>query len=443
MIDHISIRNFAIIENTEIDFEDGLNVITGETGAGKSIVIEAVSLALGSRADSSFVRHGADKAIVQLAATIDDEDYVISREVSASGKNLCRLNGQLVTLGEISAIAKKLADIHGQYDNQSLLDPAKHVELIDSYHQSVISPVKSAFKADYDSYKLSKGKFDKLLATEQESKRKKDYYEFEKAEIDAASPVVGEDDDLFDRISVLQNSEKIFENIESAYALLDDGDQNILSALGNVQVSLQNIKDYSKDLSDISSQTDEAVYNLQDISTALNGIRESLTFSPGELDNAISRLDTIEGLKKKYGGSIEAILEYRDKISDELSQIENFDEIKAELEAEAKSALAVLRHRTADLTEVRKSSADELGQAIEKELLDLNFQDASISIDVMPAEAIGPDGGDYCEIMMTTNRGEPLKPLTKIASGGEISRIMLAIKNVTGSYDSIPTMIFD
>ena len=443
MIDHISIRNFAIIENTEIDFEDGLNVITGETGAGKSIVIEAVSLALGSRADTSFVRHGSEKAIVQLAATIDDEEFIISREVSANGKNLCKLNGQLVTLGEISALAKTLADIHGQYDNQSLLDPAKHIELIDSFHQTEIIPVKETFKSAYESYKSARGKLEKLLATEQEAKRKKDFYEFEIAEIDNVSPVTGEDDELFDRISVLQNSEKIFDNIESAYALLDSGDENALMLLGNIQTSLQNIKDYSKELSDISTQTDETIYSLQEVSRALSGIRESLTFTPGELDSAIARLDSIENLKKKYGTSIEDVLAYRERISNELTQIENFDEIKAGLESQAKAALAILKDQTSKLTEVRKASAIELGRSIEKELSDLNFQKARISVDVKPAEAIGPDGGDYCEIMMTTNRGEPLKPLAKIASGGEISRIMLAIKNVTGRYDKIPTMIFD
>ena len=443
MIDHISIHNFAIIENTEIDFEDGLSVITGETGAGKSIVIEAVSLALGSRADSSFVRHGADKAVIQLAATLDGEEIIITREISASGKNLCRLNGQLVTLGELASVACRIADIHGQYDNQKLLDPERHLELVDSFRADITGSARADFDAAYADYKAARTKLDALLSSERDNKRKLDFYSFEKTEIDNAQLIPGEDAELTDRISLLQNSEKIFAAVETAYGLLDGDDGNALSIMGEAQQALQSVSSYSKELADLSSQFDDFFYGIQDINNALRGVKDDITFTPGELDSAIARLDLIDALKKKYGASIEDILAYRDKITAELDQIENFDDLLTELESATRASLSVLRERTVLLTAARRQVADELSSAIEQELVDLNFNDSTFRIQISPAPAIGPDGGDICEIMISTNRGEPLKPLVKIASGGEISRIMLAIKNVTGSYDNIPTMIFD
>lgn len=443
MINHISIRNFAIIEETDIDFEDGLNIITGETGSGKSIVIEAVSLALGSRADSAFVRHGAAKAIVQLAGELDGEEIVITREVSSAGKNLCRLNGQLVTLAQLQETCRRLADIHGQYDNQSLLNPDNHIRLVDSYHHAEIAPVRQSFDQAYQAYHEVQGKLNRLLAQERDNLKKMDFYRFERDEIDKARLVPGEDEALTEQAALLQNSEKIFAGIETAYGLLNDGDTAAASAMGTSLAALQGISDFSKDIAAVTEEFADLYYRLEDISASLREIRERITFSPEELDNAISRLNLIDGLKRKYGSSIDEILAYRDRIDEELSQIENFDQIKAQLESESKEAYERLSQWADHLTEVRRASAQELSRSIEKELHDLNFADAQLEIDFRRPDVIGPDGSDIVEILITTNKGEPLKPLVKVASGGEISRIMLAIKNITGTYDSIPTMIFD
>lgn len=443
MINHISIRNFAIIENTEIDFEEGLNIITGETGSGKSIVIEAISLALGSRADSTFVRHGEKKAIVQLAGELDGEEIIITREVSAAGKNLCKLNGQLVTLGELTETCKRLADIHGQYDNQSLLNPENHIRLVDSYHDETINPVRKAFDDSFVSYGEIRSKWKNLLALESDNQRKLDFYRYEKTEIDGADLKAGEDEALEERISILQNSEKIFGGIETAYSCLRDGSSSALTNLGNGLHALQDISAYSKEIAEMTEEFADMYYRLEDISTSLRDIRESITFSPDELDTAIARLDQIEKLKKKYGGSIEEILAYRDKIALELEQIENYDDVKASLEKDLHTALSDLQEKAAALTAVRKASAEELSAAIEAELHDLNFGNAELSIRFEEPESISADGNDLVEIFISTNKGEPLKPLVKIASGGEVSRIMLAIKNITGTYDKIPTMIFD
>ena len=443
MINHISIRNFAIIENTEIDFEEGLNIITGETGSGKSIVIEAISLALGSRADSTFVRHGEKKAIVQLAGELDGEEIIITREVSAAGKNLCKLNGQLVTLGELTETCKRLADIHGQYDNQSLLNPENHIRLVDSYHAETIVPVREAFDDSFASYGEIRSKWKNLLALESDNQRKLDFYRYEKTEIDGADLKAGEDEALEERISILQNSEKIFGGIETAYSCLRDGSSSALTNLGNGLHALQDISAFSKEIAEMTEEFADIYYRLEDISTSLRDIRESITFSPDELDTVIARLDQIEKLKKKYGGSIEEILAYRDKITLELEQIENYDDVKASLEKDLHTALSDLQEKAAALTAVRKASAEELSAAIEAELHDLNFGNAELSIRFEKPASIGADGNDLVEIFISTNKGEPLKPLVKIASGGEVSRIMLAIKNITGTYDKIPTMIFD
>ena len=443
MINHISIRNFAIIENTEIDFEDGLNIITGETGSGKSIVIEAISLALGSRADSAFVRFGADKAVVQLAGELNGEEIVITREVSSAGKNLCRLNGQIVTLSELLVTCRKLADIHGQYDNQSLLNSDNHINLVDRFHSDEIDPIKEVFLQRYEEYTSVKSRLTALLATEAENLRKKDFYRFEIDEIAAADLKPGEDEELEEKISLLQNSEKIYSAVEGTYELLNNNDNGLISALGTAMNSLQSISGYSKELNSISEDFSDLFYRLDDIAGNLRDIKDKVTFSPYELDDAISRLNTIDGLKRKYGPSIDDILAYMNRISEELFNIDNFDSLKIKLSAETEDAREKLKEQAEILTKARKRSAAELEKSIEKELKDLNFDSAQLSIDFKELPTMGPNGNDLIEIMISTNRGEPLKPLAKIASGGEISRIMLAIKNITGTYDSIPTMIFD
>lgn len=443
MINHISIRNFAIIENTEIDFEDGLNIITGETGSGKSIVIEAISLALGSRADSAFVRFGADKAVVQLAGELNGEEIVITREVSSAGKNLCRLNGQIVTLSELLVTCRKLADIHGQYDNQSLLNSDNHINLVDRFHSDEIDPIKEVFLQRYEEYTSVKSRLTALLATEAENLRKKDFYRFEIDEIAAADLKPGEDEELEEKISLLQNSEKIYSAVEGTYELLNNSDNGLISALGTAMNSLQSISGYSKELNSISEDFSDLFYRLDDIAGNLRDIKDKVTFSPYELDDAISRLNTIDGLKRKYGPSIDDILAYMNRISEELFNIDNFDSLKIKLSAETEDAREKLKEQAEILTKARKRSAAELEKSIEKELKDLNFDSAQLSIDFKELPTMGPNGNDLIEIMISTNRGEPLKPLAKIASGGEISRIMLAIKNITGTYDSIPTMIFD
>ena len=443
MINHISIKNFAIIENTEVNFEDGLNIITGETGAGKSIVIEAVSLALGSRADTSSVRTGADKAVVQLAGELDGEEIVITREVSASGKNLCRLNGEIVTLSRLNEVCRKLADIHGQYDNQSLLNPDYHMVLVDSYHKEKTEPAREAVSEKFTVFTRCRSELSALLSHEKENARRKDFYKFELEEIDGANLRIGEDTELEERISLLQNSEKIFESIEKSYALLTEASPSLIDGAGACHRAIEEIASYSRELEGISGDLGDIYYRLQDISRSLGEMRENISFSPAELDSLISRLNQIDNLKKKYGSSIEEILAYRDDIASKLDKIDNFDDEKRHLEKQLIDARDELMDACSVLTELRKEIAAELETKILSELSDLNFKDAQMKITVEPLPAPSEEGMDKIEILISANRGEPLKPLYKIASGGEMSRIMLAFKNIISSSDMIPTLIFD
>lgn len=443
MIDRISIKNFAIIENAEVDFEDGLNIITGETGSGKSIAVEAISLALGSRADTSSVRTGTDKAVVQLLGTLDGEEILVTREVSASGKNICKLNGEIVTLAQLNTATRRLADIHGQYDNQSLLNPEYHITLLDMYKAGAAAETKTAVRLAFRKYNQIKQQLITLLSQEKENARKQDFYRFEAEEIKNAALKPGEDAQLEERVSLLQNSEKIFENVEKTYALLFGSSTSAIDQMSICRGSLEEISSYSKELAALSEEFGDIYYRLEDLSGELRNIKETLNFSPEEMDIAISRLSMIDNLKKKYGSSIEEILQYEQKILMQLDIIENFDDEKLRLESELLSAKKALLTACQELTEIRKASATELQQRITKELSELNFKDAQLEIKVSPLSAPTENGMDDVEILIATNRGEPMKPLAKIASGGEMSRIMLAFKNVIGSCDNIPTLIFD
>lgn len=442
MITHISISNFAIIENTEIDFDEGLNIITGETGSGKSIVIEAISLALGSRADSSLVRHGATKAIVQLAGDLDGEEIIITREVSSTGKNLCKLNGQLVTLAQLSDTCRRLADIHGQYDNQSLLNVDNHIKLVDSFNDGIIS-IKANFSTVYEEYESIHNQLSKLLENEAENLKKQDFYTYQKNEIEKANITSGEDDALSQQIKLLQNSEKIYDSLETAYSNISSGSQPALSLLGQGMNNLNAISQYSDKIKKVSEELSDIYYRLEDLSYSIRDMKEKVTFLPDELDRAISRLDQLDSLKKKYGPTLDDVLAYYENISDELNKIDNFDELKSELSIKEKEAYAILESQADLLSEARKTAAAKLEKLIESELHDLNFGSATLVINFDKAKTIGPDGYDIVEILISTNQGEPVKPLVKVASGGEISRIMLAIKNITGTYDNINTMFFD
>ncbi len=443
MITHISIRDFAIIENVEIDFHEGLNIITGETGAGKSIVIEAVSLALGSRADTAFVRSGKEKAIVQLVGTIMGTEYIITREISSSGRNLCKVNGEIVTLAHLNLICKKIADIHGQYDHQSLLNPDYHIKLVDMYKKELISPAKQKVSAILRHYREISGQLKRLLAESSENQRKRDFMAFELDEIRKAQLIPGEDSELEEKITLLQNSEKIYENLAGSYEILNGEEFSSLTALRKSMDMLSDISGYSGNIADLHQQLSDAYYQIEEISSEIRNMRDRTVFSPEELNQAIARMDLLDGLKNKYDLSVEGLITYADELEEKLSFVENIDEMKKDLTELQKKCESDLNKACAELTELRKAAALELEEKILAELAELNFKDAQLSIRFDTASDYTDNGTDVVEFMISTNRGEQMKPLSKIASGGEMSRIMLAFKKIVGDYDEIPTLIFD
>ena len=447
MIDRIEINNFATIEHLSFDLGGCFNVITGETGAGKSVLITAVSTVLGDRADTSMVRTGADRAFIQIAGTKNGEDVIISREILAGGKSISKLNGEMVTLGQLRHFCSDWIDIHGQYDNQQILDPDNHIRITDSFHSEVLAPELGKLRSCYDEYKSAQNEYEDLLKEEANAARQQDYYRFEYKYIQDLGLYAGEDKELEDRLAMMKNSSRIFQSVRSSYDLLQgtgyEGGPSLLDDLSRVASELSDIGGYSEQISSMASQAYDAYYSLEDISSGLRDLLSSLSFSEQDMDDISSRLAVIEDAKRKYRKSVEEILDFKDELGSRLELIQNFDAEKKRLAEAAQKKYAVLEAQAEHVSELRHIIASRLESAIVKELNDLEFANSEFRIDISRMDEIGPLGFDKVEFLISTNPGDPLMPLTKIASGGEISRIMLAFKHIIGETDRVETMIFD
>ena len=457
MISHIDIKDFAIIKDLALDLYPGLNIITGETGSGKSVIIEAVSMALGARADTGYVRSGSDKAVVTVVADAGDNDIsdvleeigapedvpvVIRREIAANGRSLCRVNGAVVPLSALSRLCGYIADIHGQYDNQTLLDPEKHLGILDLYGGEELIRVKEIVKDAYRRFAADSAELAELNRKTAESARQKELYAYELNEIEAADIADGEDEELARRIDLMKNSGRIFETLSEAHQLLFGGDSAAVEALGRCMNDLSSISSYSEELNELYERISNAYYDLDDASSQIRSLKESADFSPEELEAAEDRLDTLNTLKRKYGGSLEAVLAYADKAREALSLIEGSGDRKAKLERSILLIKEEYDAAAARLSRLRKDTAQILKERIDKELLDLNFEAADFEVDIKGSR-MSEEGTDSVEFLISANRGEEPRPLAKVASGGELSRIMLALKRITGDIGGVPSMIFD
>jgi len=447
MIDRIEINNFATIEHLSFDLGAGFNVITGETGAGKSVLITAVSTVLGDRADTSMVRTGADRAFIQIAGTRGDEEVIVSREILAGGRSVSKLNGEMVTLGQIRSFCKDWIDIHGQYDNQQILDPENHITITDSFHSEVLAPELEKMRACYDEYKAAQKEYDDLLKAEADASRQQDYYRFEYKYIQDLGLYSGEDDELQEKLAMMKNSSRIFQSVRSSYDLLQgtgyEGGPSLLDDLSRVASDLSDIGNYSEKISSMASQAYDAYYALDDVASGLRDLLSSLSFSEQDMDEVSGRLAVIEDAKRKYRKSVDEILAFRDELGSRLEMIQNFDSEKKRLSEASHKKYAALESQAEHVSELRHIIASRLESAVIKELGDLEFANSEFQIDISRADEIGPLGFDKVEFLISTNPGDPLMPLTKIASGGEISRIMLAFKHIIGETDRVETMIFD
>lgn len=443
MIDQIIIDNFATIGHLSFDPGAGFNVITGETGAGKSVLVTAISTVLGDRADTSMVRTGADKAFIQIAGSRNGEDVILSREILASGKSVSKLNGEMVTLAQLREFCADWVDIHGQYDNQQILNPDNHILITDRFHSESIAGELEKLSVLYSEYKKAQKEYDDLLVSEADAKRQKDYYEYEFIYIDSLGLISGEDEELKEKLALIKNSANIYSALHSSYEMLYGMDDSVLSCLGRIASELSSVESYSENIASLSSETNEAYYSLQDVAERLRDMESSLSFSESDMDSISERLSVIEDAKRKYNKSIDEIIAYGDELSSKLEMILNFDGEKARLAEIAHKKYAALEEQAAHVSKIRHIIAEKLQSAMERELADLEFANSEFKIDIKKSDEIGPLGFDKVEFLISTNPGEPLMPLARIASGGEISRIMLAFKHIIGESDSVETMIFD
>jgi len=457
MLSSIIIQDFAVIKQLELELKPGLNIITGETGAGKSVIIEAISMALGSRADTAYVRKGCEKAVITLLVDTDDcklsdvleeigapddNPLVIRREISNQSKSVCRVNGTVVPLNSLSLLCKRIADIHGQYDQQILLDPNNHLSILDAYAGDNLLYLKEQVSDAYREFAEYSTQLYKLKKELQENQKNKDFLEFECKEIENAKLVIGEDDALADEIKIMQNSEKLYDALSTCYATVYASDNSSLDNLSQSMRSLESVQGYTKDIDALIERFQNAFYELEDMEHDLRNIKDRISYSQDELDSKIERFELIKSLKKKYNNDISGILDHLENAKLSLSALENADYETSSLENAILQAKQKYDQAANRLSEKRKEYALELELAISKELKDLNFNESIFKVRFNHCNS-SDNGIDTVEFMISTNKGIDPAPLAKIVSGGELSRIMLALKRIIGDIDGVPSMIFD
>ncbi|MBP1155147.1 MULTISPECIES: DNA repair protein RecN [unclassified Paenibacillus] len=463
MLLEMSIRQLAVIEHVELHCKSGFHVLTGETGAGKSIIIDALSLIAGGRSSSDLVRYGSNKASIEAMFGIGadhpvwsvldrlgiegspEEHLIIRREITAQGKSTSRINGQLVNRAMLKEVGEWLVNIHGQHEHQSLFKVEEHLRWLDLFGEAEITPAKRAYQEAYDAYQTIRKQVRELQDTSKQNLQMIDLYRFQVEEIHSAQLKPGEDEALAEEKQKLGNAEKLYSSAADAYDQLYDGNKG-LDAVRRAMQKLQDIAvlDPSK-LQALTEQVQSAYYQLEDATYQIRDYRDEIEFNPSRLDFIEQRMDTISSLRRKYGDTVSDILAYGEKIEQELDMIENKDEKLLQLEKQEQVALAALQRIADDLTGLRKSVADRLAAEIVAELRDLHMERTQFQVNFVSTDGrkLTRDGADQVEFLISANPGEPLRSLSKIASGGEISRVMLALKSIFARVDQIPVLVFD
>lgn len=459
MLSQLYIENIAVIRQATIDFQQGFHVFTGETGAGKTILISAINAVLGGRTFKEIIRTGETRATVSALFTeiseelckkievlgypLEDNQLLVQREIDLSGKGQCRLDGRPATAAMLREVCSLLIDIHGQHDNQELLSAEKHLGFLDSY--GAYRQEMAAYTAAYERMCECAARLDKLQMDESYKLQRMDILQFQIKEIGDAKLSDGEEERLVEQQKRIRNAERITESLGAVYTLLNGNGEEmrgILEALEEVSTELDTAAKYLTEFEGYSEKLSDAYYMLEELGSRARDTLEDADFDPRQLDDIESRLDTIYKLKKKYGNSIAEILEYFERISEEYQSLELSDELTAHLQRELDEANLVLHTVAEALTACRLAAAAEFSERVEQELAYLDMAGVRFSI-TRREKPYGPTGADEMEFMICTNTGEEAKPLAKIASGGELARIMLAIKNVLAEKDGIGTIIFD
>ena len=463
MLEHLHIKNVALIKESEISFGEGLNILTGETGAGKSMVIDSLQFALGGRAGKDFLRHGTKQASVEALFVTqseslqgkleengiepeEDGSVLITRTLSETGKSVCRVNGSTVTVSMLKEIAEDLIDIYGQHEHQSLLNPSKHIRLLDRFCGAGFVDAMAAYQKSWRALKELDHQLESLMGDESRREQRMDILSFQKEEIEAADLKIGEEEELLEQKKRLSSMEKLMRLTGESIALLYDGNDRIPSAcdqLGDALSKLQEAADYDNTLKPFADALADAYAAVEDTARELKREADKQENDPAALEEMEERLQVIYKLKRKYGGTVEAVLAFYNKVTEELDFLSNSNEKVAELTAEKQKEWKILSAAAENLSALRKTTADHVAARIEAALKDMEMKDARFHIQIDEKTDWTSDGKDKVEFLISANAGEGLKPLAKIASGGEMSRVMLALKTVLVDADDIGTFIFD
>lgn len=461
MLVELSIKNFAIIEKQSVSFDKGLTVLTGETGAGKSIIIDAIHLLVGGRGSFEFVRHGENKAEIEGLFQIDENEHpiikkasefgidiedgmvVLRREISKNGKSVCRINNKLVTISTLREIGATLVDIHGQHEHQELMNDSSHLPLLDQFGTVEISSILNKYQSIYRKYEHTVKKLKSLSENEQQMAHRLDLIQFQFEEIQNANLKINEDEELFEEKKKLNNFERIFSLIQSSYSSLN-GEHKGLDWVGVVMGHLEDASSIDTHYKELYDSISNIFYSLEDVNRTLRNELEGLEFDPNRLNEIEERWNEITQLKRKYGKTIEEILAYASAIEEEIETLLNKETHIGQLEKELNGIKKELEAEAANLSQIRKKWAAKLTGLIHKELKELYMEKAIFEIKVDDSNHhFSISGGDRVEFYISTNPGEPIKPLVKVASGGELSRIMLALKSIFSKHQGVTSIIFD
>lgn len=462
MLCQLSIENIALIDKLELELKNGLNILSGETGAGKSIIIDSLNFVLGERADKSLIRFGTDKASVEavfedyLTPSVKDclDDFgieaedvlILRRKMSADGKNECRINGRISTLSALKSLTELLVDIHGQHEHQSLLKSTNHIKLLDKLGEKKIATVKGEVEKDFDDYTSLKKEFSRF-GNADERERKLDILSFQIDEIEKADVKEGEEDELLSARKRIRNMEKIISALEGAKNLLDGYDsQSVSASIKNANSLLNTISSYDENIVPIADRLDSCKVEITDIAETLSDMLQKLDFDSRSAEQIEERLEVVRTILRKYGGSYESLQKFYEEATKEEQMLSNATERVEQLEKEIKVAAEKLFASAKKLSQERGKIADKFEKDITKELCDLGMGGSTFKVEIVTTDdvdQISANGADSVEFMISPNVGEPLKPLAKIISGGEMSRFMLAFKNILAGVDDIGTMVFD
>ena len=458
MLAELHIQNFALIENLRFEVGTGLNVLTGETGAGKSIIVDALGAALGERTGSEVVRTGADKCLVEAVFDLSDDPaaakaaetqgfepedgiLILSREISRSGKSQYRINGRLTTAGILRDITSYLIDIHGQHEHQSLLSVPLHIDIFDSWCDAEIIELKTQARKLYDELTVLTQERDRLQTDERERARLLDLYKFQIDELQAAELRPGEEEELAQERNRLANAEKLYTSASEIYNALGGDERGAVDNLSTASIMAEKMALIDSSMESFVESLNAALISAQEALASIRDYRDEIEANPARLEQVEARLDAIRLLKRKYGDTIEDILQYADGLAKKVDDLTFAEDRSQELTEQINDVQSRLTEVCDKLTSLRRTYAPEFEKAVEKELADLAMGNTRFEVSIEPTQP-GPKGADAVEFLISPNPGEPVKPLVKIASGGEMSRIMLALKTVTARPE-VPTLVFD